>query len=476
MKFPVKYLKQMQMKKISIFSLVLALSLLSVSGTDALELRITGEKLSIHADQVPLQDILKHMLDLGIRVHIDPDLNPKISASFENRDIQEGLGSILKSLDYVLIWESPEGLPVPVARLTEIQIFKPGKKEFMKPFINRSGFAVKQNPSDGSLYVQDEILLMLKPGMTRFEFMKFLKEIGGIVVSIDKILGIYRIRLPENSDVSSLVSRVTRHPGIAGAEPNYAYPISLPHRGRNPIEIKADPSVNGVPEGAAPIAILDSGLRPDSGLTDVVLASFDALSPDEAISDSLGHGTQMALIAAGVIQPYGVSEISETTSPIIPIRTFDDNGFTSNFSIMRGIEFALENGARVMSLSWGAETGSEFLENALEYAGSKGLFIVASAGNEPTGKPVYPAAYPSVIGIGALAPDGKPWEKSNYGDFVTLKAPGFATLPVGYNGDPGIYAGTSISAAFVARFISDYVSRNPETTVKDVQSALRSRF
>ena len=82
----------------------------------------------------------------------------------------------------------------------------------------------------------------------------------------------------------------------------------------------------------------------------------------------------------------------------------------------------------------------------------KGLFIVASAGNEPTGKPIYPAAYSSVIGIGALRPDGKKWGKSNYGDFVEFEAPGFAKLPVGYKGEPGIYAGTSISAAFVARF------------------------
>ncbi|MBW1828933.1 MAG: S8 family serine peptidase, partial [Deltaproteobacteria bacterium] len=110
------------------------------------------------------------------------------------------------------------------------------------------------------------------------------------------------------------------------------------------------------------------------------------------------------------------------------------------------MDFALKNGARVMSLSLGAETNSKFLSSAFEYAESKGLFIVASAGNEPTGKPIYPAAYPSVIGIGALRPDGKKWGKSNYGDFVEFEAPGFAKLPVGYKGEPGIYAGTSISA------------------------------
>jgi hypothetical protein len=199
------------------------------------------------------------------------------------------------------------------------------------------------------------------------------------------------------------------------------------------------------------------------------------LNPDESISDSLGHGTQMALIAAGVVKPSGVRSGTHTQSPIIPIRVFDDNGFTSNFTIMSSIDFALENGARVMSLSWGSETRSDFLESALDYARSKGLIVVASAGNEPTGKPVYPAAFPSVIGVGALAPDGKSWENSNYGDFVSVYAPGFATLPVGYKGDPGAYAGTSISAAYAANVIADYLSEHPEATSQEVLDALSRR-
>ncbi len=94
------------------------------------------------------------------------------------------------------------------------------------------------------------------------------------------------------------------------------------------------------------------------------------------------------------------------------------------------------------------------------------------AGNEPTGKPFYPAAYSSVIGVSALEPGGKAWENSNYGSFVTLYAPGFATLPVGYKGDPGAYAGTSISTAFVANSIANYLSRNPEATNQEVFNAL----
>jgi thermitase len=126
----------------------------------------------------------------------------------------------------------------------------------------------------------------------------------------------------------------------------------------------------------------------------------------------------------------------------------------------------------VMSLSWGSEKRSDFLEKILDYAAAKGMIIVASAGNEPTGKPVYPAAYPSVIGVGALYPNGKTWEKSNYGSFVGLYAPGFAALPVGYNGDPGIYGGTSISAAFVANRIANYLSKYPESSIQQIKAAV----
>ena len=165
------------------------------------------------------------------------------------------------------------------------------------------------------------------------------------------------------------------------------------------------------------------------GLEDLVLASFDAIEPDQPISDSLGHGTQMAMVAAGVISPFGIEEKNDSNNPIIPIRVFDDDGVTTNFDLMKSILFAVDNGARVMSLSWGTEVESDFLRDATDVASSKGLVIVASAGNEPTGKPVYPAAYPSVVGVGALGVDGKRWKKSNFGDFVDLYVPGIATFP-----------------------------------------------
>jgi thermitase len=221
------------------------------------------------------------------------------------------------------------------------------------------------------------------------------------------------------------------------------------------------------------VAVLDTGLTTGTGPDGFVIASLDAVIPGQPISDDVGHGTQMALIASGLVKPLGAETGDGGQIPVVAIRAMDDNGYTTDFTILKGIDFAIDNGARVMSLSWGSEKRSDFLEIILDNAASKGMIIVASAGNEPTGKPVYPAAYPSVIGVGAAYPSGKAWEQSNYGSFVELYAPGFAVFTVGYKGAPGMYGGTSISAAYTANRIADYWSKHPESSIQQIKDAVK---
>ncbi len=449
------------------FSLLTVAPCLS-AGT--LEMQISGDDLRLHAQAVPLQTILRGFAEKGIRVQIDPELNPLISVSFEKRDMQKGLRSLLQELDHVLIWESFPGTSE--IRLTGIQIFESGKKSRMRPLPFTGNFDVIKNPKDGSLMIRDEILLRPAPGLSPKNFDQFLKSIGGEVLAYDTRTGIYRVRLPENSNIPALAKEIAGNRNIAGAEPNYAYPVQLPYRNISP-DVPEAGYVNPVPpQGNVRIAVLDSGLQPGAGMEEYVAAALDAVHPENSLGDSLGHGTQMALIASGAVRPYGVSDTSAL--PIIPIRSFDDKGMTTSYSMIRSIDFALENGARVLSMSWGSDTQSGFLEQSLKEADAKGLILVAAAGNEPTGKEVWPAAYPSVIGVGALGPDGEKWEKSNYGSSVTVMAPGFASLPVGYKGEAGAYAGTSIAAAYVANRIADYLSKHPEAGKEDVYKFLQT--
>ena len=459
--------------KAGLLLIFLILSFLIPFPSSAFVVQVKGDRLTLNAERAPLQEILLQVADSGIRIQMDPQINPAVTASFENREIQKALESILKGLDHVLIWESSPGPSGPGPRLAEIQVFRTGQKDLMRPLRKASTLSIARNPKDGSFYVNDEILIRLKPGADLSPLLKLLQETGGILLGTYPGLGVYRVRLPQGSDVPALVEEIEKRGGAAIAEPNYAYPVPTGPRELDWGPLKGSPGEADAQPKGTPIAVIDSGLRADAGLDKFVLAALDALNPDRPISDTGGHGTQMALIAAGVVRPMGVQGDGVVQTPIIAIKAFDENGFTSNFILMESMEFAIRRGARVMSLSWGSETKSEFLSEALELADARGLLIVGSAGNEPTGEPHYPAAYPAVIGVGALAPDGRAWEKSNRGDFVDLYAPGFATLPVGYKGDPGIYAGTSISTAFTANRIAGILSKNPKATKQEILEALR---
>jgi hypothetical protein len=463
---------------IFLISCLLCFILPSNSTAQNIHVQLEGERISLKADKTPLRTILAEIVSQGITVKLDPQINPSVSADFSSKPIEQVFSSILKSASYSLLWESKkkEGNS-PSINLAEIQIFQSGRKDLMKPLLPPQKFVIAKN-KNGSFYAKNEILLKIPIGSNIDELAKFLQQFNATLIE-SKIPGIVRVVFPEGTNIQAIIREIRNNHTIDSADLNYAYPInapiSYPSTFQQP-ELEAE--FQAPASNLAPIAVLDSGLATDEiDFDKFILSSLDALNPAIPINDTLGHGTQMALVASGLVKPYGTGDESVAYNPIIAIKAFDDNGYTTDFNIMNSINFALENNARVMSLSWGSETKSVFMEKAFEYARSKGLIIVASAGNDPTGTPVYPAAYPSVIGVGALGPHGKKnWNKSNYGSFVALSAPGFANMPVGHNGDPGIYAGTSISAAYVANTIATFLAQNPTATTQEVLEYLNSKY
>ena len=452
-------------KKIGIYA---ALLTLLASNAMAFDLRIEGERIYLHAANEPLQNILRGMARQGIRVRLDPQVNPLVSAVFENRDIGEAIAAIVKPYDYALVWEK---LPQKSAsfRLSEIQVFRVGKKEMIQDLSPRV-FSLAKNPKDGTLFVKDEFLLKVKTGS---DLEKYLKMVGGVVIDKNEALGIYKVSVPPGSDIPAIVAMINALPGDVQAAPDFAYSASPPYRPDMSLPASEVPKeFRG--NGKVPVAVLDTGLKMGIGPNGFVIASLDAVMPSQPISDDLGHGTQMALLASGLVKPIGTDTGDGGQIPVVAIRAMDDAGYTTDFTILKSIDFAIDSGARVLSLSWGSEQRSVFLETILDNAVSKGIIIVASAGNEPTGTPVYPAAYPSVIGVGAEYHSGKVWEQSNYGSFVELYAPGFAVLPIGYKGAPGVYGGTSISAAYVANLIADYWSKHPGSSIQQIKDVVKN--
>ncbi len=201
------------------------------ASVQAYEIEVAGDRFSLQAERVPLQDILKDLAErTGTIIRIDPALNPKISADFRDRPLQQGLESILKSLNHVLLWESIETPAGSMARLKEIQVFEPGHKDLMQDLSVRHNLQIARNPDDGSFYVKGEILVRLKRGADFGFFNALVEQSGGTVMAVNRALGIYRLYWPPDTDIPALVKELLQIPNISQAEPNYAYPIVSPYR------------------------------------------------------------------------------------------------------------------------------------------------------------------------------------------------------------------------------------------------------
>ncbi|HMP75430.1 MAG TPA: S8 family serine peptidase [Kiritimatiellia bacterium] len=444
------------------------------AGAAGLEVHIEDDRLSIDVDRVALRTVLQQFADQGVRVQMDPEIDVLVSGSCKGTPIEEALDALLKPFAYVVYWEVVPGPLADLPRLSEILVFQPGARDRVAPLQPETRLRLTRGAlPDSPWFVADEVLVRVKPGTRIEEFRLLLRQLGATVVGSIPQLGIYQLRLPPGLNIEDLVAQLKRNPILADVEPNFADRLRA-----TPLQRAL--AANGEPiapprakDGAAPLAILDSGLLAGIGLESSVVGQYNAVFPDVEMADPQGHGTQMALIAAGAVQPAGAAASDEGV-PLLAVRTFDEDGATSNFALMRALQYAIDQGARVVNLSWGTTTDSAFIADAIAYAQSKGVVIVAAAGNEPTGQPMYPAAYPNVVAVSAVNADGTAWPQSNHGEFVTVSAPGQASFPVGHEGPPGTYAGTSIASAQVAREVALYFTRNPTATAQDATRALQN--
>ena len=452
-----------------LFKLIL-IAVLTLGGlpaaASAFFFRLDGDRLWLQAEQTPLTDILQEFAHAGVDVRLDPRIRATITGNVRGEDLDQALERLLESCDYLLTWKMLRGPLGRIPKLKEIQVFTPGEPAATRPIAARSRILETTRGVLGSApeFVKDELLIGVRPGTTYERFQGLLDEIGGMIVEADAATGIYLVRFPSGTNIEALLQQIARHPFIARAELNYVTRLPAGVSSAR-TAAAAYPVPNPPADGSLPVAVLDSGLDPAAGLSPLVSAGWDAMNPGQALSDPAGHGTQMALLASGVLSADGLSPAGDVL-PLVPVRAFDEEGKTSNFAIFQALAYAAEAGAKVINMSWGSETDSEFMRTAMQVAAARGLTLVAAAGNSPTGKPMYPAAYPDVIAVAAVTSDGSPWNQSNHGGFVDLAAPATATFP------SGSFVGTSISSATVAGALARYLNQNPGATAAEALNAL----
>ena len=197
--------------------------------------------------------------------------------------------------------------------------------------------------------------------------------------------------------------------------------------------------------------------------------------------DDYGHGTYCSgIIAARGDNDFDITGICWNTR-IMALKFMGLFGDGSTSDAVLAVYYAVENGADIISNSWSTPNESLLLKDAVDYAHSQGVIIVASAGNDDSDLPQYPACYRNVISVAATNSDDQRWPYSNYGDGVDIAAPGVDVLSLSAegtsigtsnNGYTTILSGTSTACPHIAGACALLLSTNPLMTFDQVYSVL----
>ena len=187
------------------------------------------------------------------------------------------------------------------------------------------------------------------------------------------------------------------------------------------------------------VAVLDTGISKDSqDLGDRVVAEVNFT--DSSTSDDLyGHGTHMAGTVAAIAPECR----------LMNVKVADDRGKCEPSVVARGIVWAVDHGAEVINLSLAMGASSD-LEEAVNYAWSRGAILIAAAGNKGTSEPSYPAYYDNCLAVAGTNENNSLALLSSYGDWVDVAAPGFNIYSELPENQYGYKTGTSAAGAHVS--------------------------
>ncbi|MGC9018643.1 MAG: S8 family serine peptidase [Candidatus Bipolaricaulaceae bacterium] len=344
-----------------------------------------------------------------------------------------------------------------------------------------SPMAVDGGAAKLSQYIPGQLIVKFKPGKYGDAAINTLcakhsLQLKGRINQLRLVL----VQLPSGADLEEAKVKLAAEPDVESVGLNYVYqllgrPVA---QSLEPKHITNDPwmplwqwglfaidfhkiAATVLPTSAPMIAVVDTGVdynHPD--LKGKVTKGPDYYDGDMDPMDTTGHGTHVAGIAAAITDNNtGVAGVSGK-SMVLAIRV--GAWWVPVFAGAAGIVYAADQAAvKVINLSWGGYSPDPYIFDAIQYATvTKGKIVVAAAGNDDTTDPLYPAAYPNVIAVGATEPvsaGGCPIEVdvrkacfSNYGDYVDIAAPGVDILSTVPGADYEFYSGTSMASPFVA--------------------------
>jgi subtilisin family serine protease len=210
-------------------------------------------------------------------------------------------------------------------------------------------------------------------------------------------------------------------------------------------------------------AVLDGNIAQVNQSTAAVLDQSTAAVLDGTQFSAFGHGTMTA----------GIVHLVAPQAKIMPLKAFNASGQAYASDVLRAIYYAVNHGAKVVSMSFDFTAPSKELATAVNYAALRGVICVASAGNDGQMMNVYPGALPNVIDVASTSNNNLPSAFSNYGaPPVWISAPGEAVMTTYPYGTYAAGWGTSFSAPFVSGTVALMAGVNSTLNYSSASKAL----
>src|SRR5437870_7069112 len=205
------------------------------------------------------------------------------------------------------------------------------------------------------------------------------------------------------------------------ADPLYGYQWALPRIAWDQV------FGNVTPTGTAKVALLDTGvdaLHPD--LSGKVVPGTSILDGSNGMTDPSGHGTWLAgIIAAQTdnVPVEGIAGVAYAGVTVIPVTVLNANGEGQDSDVIAGVIWAADHGADVILMAFSNPGFSPNLQDAIDYAWSKGIVLVPAVGNGAVSDATFPAGHRGVMGVAATDANDALAYFSNDGQAVFIAAP-----------------------------------------------------